>query len=366
MSYSAVQLPDPYSLLSAIKDIIITSDEDLTVEIIIDSVSVLEEIYQPDTDGKIYIYELDRIIGNYLEGADFDVQDQSGIMKDIAINVNNTSFQIFHVLKCSSVTNIQSSNFFAGKVFLHLMKQVKRVTTWSLEYLSCVFTDDVRTVSVFITDKSLVNSSEITLFTATGNGAKTIDVSFPVIAALFPDVLPDNIIAYRVKLEKEISVFMIDRNTYLLPLEFRFKNCFDVPETLITRGTATRKGDTSFESSTIHRISTKFNIIRADKFEVFSGKIYSLNDYDRYAEMFNSEVVEINFMGKWRKIIIDSETSEIPLRTGNLPQVSFSFSFADKRDNNVITGESFARWILEYGKWEDSKMWIDSEHWIDN
>jgi hypothetical protein len=159
---------------------------------------------------------------------------------------------------------------------------------------------------------------------------------------------------------------MIDRNPYLLLLQYRFTNSFDVPETILTRGPVIRKGNTSFNTSKIESIDVKYNVIRNDEFTVNSGKIFSLNDYDRFREMFNSESVEIYFQGEWRKIVITEENASVNLRAGNLDPVSFTFHFADSFSGNNITGESFMRWILEGGVWQDGNMWVDTEQWIDN
>jgi hypothetical protein len=368
MSYSVVQQPDNYSLLSGISDIIIDSTEDLTVEILVESDLILSENYNPDIDGRIYVIELDRLLDSYLHGDDFDADTHSELLKLVTVKVNNTVLCTFNVLKFTAETSISAFSFVSGSIFMHLLKQKKITTPTAKEYLTVSFTDTLHSVKVFVTyfDVSdYVNSAEVDLFATDETGIRTIDASFLTVAALFPLINADSIVAYRIKLESEISVFTVDRNAYLLPVEYRFKNSFDVPETVITRGNIFRKGVTTFDSSMIRRVEGKFNVVRDDTFEVSSGKVFSLNDYDRFREMFNSEDVEINFQGKWRKIVITEENMNVALRIGNLQPFTFTFKFADKRDHNSITGESFVRWILEHGKWEDDKMWLDPEHWID-
>lgn len=368
MSYSVVQQPDTYSLLSGINDIILNSDEDLSVEILVESESILAEKYQPDTDGKIYVIELDRLLDSYLHGDDFDADSHAELLKEVTVKVGGVLLCTFNVLKFTAETSISAFSFVSGSIFMHLLKQKKITTPTAKEYLTVSFTSTMHSVKVFVTyfsENDYKNSDEIDLFTTDETGIRTIDASFLTVAALFPLIDSNTIVAYRVKLESEISVFTVDRNAYLLPVEYRFKNSFDVPETLITRGNIMRKGVTTFDSSVIRRMEGKFNVIRDDTFEVSSGKIFSLNDYDRFREMFNSEDVEINFQGKWRKIVITEENMNVAMRIGSLQPIAFTFKFADKRDHNSITGESFVRWILEHGKWEDDKMWLDPEHWID-
>lgn len=373
MSYTIEQAPVGWSLSSNIKDIIITSDADIVFGLKNyddqDNYIIIES-YTPDSESKIYITDLEKVVNSYISGSGLDVITQTSLFLMFEIWIDGAPNSAFLVLKCNAYTSVSAENFALGNVFLHLMKQKKMVTPTSKEYVTVSFTaDNSRKVQVFITTRTptgYVNSDPIDFITSETDAIKTLDVSFPAIVAKYPAVNPDDIIAYRLSLPKEISVFLVDRNSYLLPLEFRFKNSFDVPETLMSRGTANRKGKTSFDTSTVRSVVTKYNVVRNDEFEVTSGKIFSLNDYDRYREMFNSEVVEINFQGKWRKIIITEENSNVGLRMGSLQPISFTFMFADKVDNNVITGESFMRWILEYGKWTDENMWLDPEHWTDS
>jgi hypothetical protein len=161
----------------------------------------------------------------------------------------------YQVLYCDAVSRIDPSNFLQGNVFLHNMKPVKWILPTSTEYLSVFLTSaNSRTVKVFLTffdDENYILTDRVTLASSLTDTIVTIDVSFDAIKVLFPEVDPDSILAYRIEVTKEIAVFMIDRENYILPLQFRFLNLFNVPETLVTRGDVFRKGITSFEKSRI-------------------------------------------------------------------------------------------------------------------
>ena len=147
--------------------------------------------------------------------------------------------------------------------------------------------------------------------------------------------------------------------------KFRFKNSFHVPETITSRGEVFRERSSSFELARINAVDHKFHIKREDTFVVNSGKIFSQSDYERYTELFNSEDVELEFMGQWVKVIVEEEEFSEPLRKNNLPQRSFKFRFADPRENNQLLAEDFAQWILLDGTWIDENVWIDSAPWND-
>lgn len=375
MSYVIAQQPDAYSLTSMLKDLILTTTDDTDIDVKINGTSVITEAYTPDADNKIYVRDFGKLIAGYLAGSGFESSTHEGIV--CTVNIAGTQGGIiseigeYYVMLCRAYTEVEATNFFNSNVFLHIMKQKKWITPNSLEYLTAKFSPIFTKLNVFITyfeNDNYINSEQRVFidYPPIHNRYRTVDVSFPLVAALFPEIDPDTIIAYRMVLPAEIAVFMVDRAQYAFTLQFRYKNSFDVPDTIITRGVVTRKGNTTFESSKIGGIYKKFDVKRADTFTVQSGKIFSFNEYDRYREMFNSEDVEVLFHGKWRQIIISDESSEIVQRVSSLDQISFSFYFSDDKDNNIITGESFMRWILEAGQWEDGNMWLDPAHWIDN
>lgn len=370
MSYTVTQAPAAYNLTSMLRDIIITANEDLTIKIIIGFDVILQENYTPDNEGKIYIRDLGVLLKNYVSGSGFDSLTQNNILLAFKLNINGADTAVYQILYCNAVSRISPENFFLGKVFLHNMKRVKWVTTYTTEYKTVYLTEtNSRKVEVFLTvfdGQNYNNTDKVTLATSVSNTIKTINVSFNVIKALFPAINPDTIVAYRLALPDEISVYMIDREHYILPLQFRFLNVFNVPETIVTRGDVLRKGISTFEKSRISHVDRKFNVERSDEFAVNSGKIFSPHDYDRYAELFNSEDVEILFSGEWKKVIVTEDDSSVSLRAGSLNQKSFTFTFADPRDNNIILGESFIRWILSGGTWIDNNMWIDAGQWNDN
>lgn len=370
MSYTKIQQPDTYSLTSRIKDVIILTTDDVNVKIKIGSDVILEELYTPDSDTRVYVRDLGRLLKNYLSGSGFSSSTQSGITLTFKLLINDKDNGDYQLLYCDAISKITPDNFVLGNVFLHNMKPVKWIIPTSKEYKTVFLTaTNSRKVEVFVTvfdGQNYTNTDKVTLTTSLTDVIKTIDVSFDVIKALFPAVDPDSIVAYRLVLPEEIAVYMIDREHYILPLQFRFLNVFNVPETIVTRGDVVRKGISTFEKSRISHVDRKFNVERSDEFAVNSGKIFSPHDYDRYAELFNSEDVEILFAGEWKKVIVTEDDSSVSLRAGSLNQKSFTFTFADKNDNNIILGESFFRWILSGGTWIDNNMWIDAGQWNDN
>ena len=369
MSYVIVQEPGTYNLSTEMKDIVLSTTLPTDIVLKINDTEILHEVYNPDTDDKIYITELGKLIENYLSGSGFDSAWHTALVCELTLDVLNdeeeTELGAYKVLFCKAISNTEAEKFFTSDLFLRLTGTNKHTQIGSVEYLTACF-EDSKTVQCFVTTSNFVNSVKRELYTATADEIKTLNVSFGTIAAKFPEIDPNTIIAYRIELGSEIVVYFVDRSNYLSPLQFRFTNYFDVPETIITRGNVIRKGINTFETARIQGIDVKYNSERADNFLVDSGKLFLNTDADRFREFFDSENVEVWFMNKWNKVIVKDESSEHSIRTGLSGTIQFSFYFADNRYNNTLTASKFLKWILENGTWNDDNVWIDSEHWIDS
>jgi hypothetical protein len=370
MSYVVTQQPDAYSLTSTIKDIILTTTDVTDIDLKINGTSVLAESYTPDADNKIYIRELGKLIAGYLAGSGFDNGIQTGIVATATIYASQEGISSelgeYNVMLCNAYTTLDASNYFNGNVFLHAHHPRKQVLPTTVDYITASFTTtNARKIKCFVTTSDFVNSAKVDYYTSVTDTILTVQNSLDLVAAKFPAIDKNSIIAYRLELPNEIAVFMIDRANYLTPLQFRFTNYFGVPSTVITRGNVVRKGSNTFEMARIGGVDIKFNSERSDVFTVDAGKLFNATDADRFREMFDSENVEVYFNGQWIKVIVSDESSEQSLRTGNSSGIQFSFGFADVRYNNTITAIAFMRWILEDGTWQDGNVWMDAEHWND-
>jgi len=371
MSYSILQEPQNPSLSADVHDLILQASNDIVVKMMLNGEAILSETYTPDSDGKIYVTEIGKVVQLYLRTNGFSnnahLENTAVLEFEITDGETTTTPHEYVVLLCRTASDVLATHFLQGNVFMHILKQRKWVSPQSAEYLTCAFTTtNEHKIMVMVTTTDFENSELRTFYDNTGDAnTLTLDVSFATVAAIFPEIDPDTIIAYRMILPKEIAVFMVDREAYALPLQFRYLNSFDMPDTILTRGAVTRGAKSTFDTGKVRGVYTKFNIERKDVFKVSSGKIFAFGEYDRYREMFNSENVEVLFAGQWRKVIVTEEPDEILQQTSSLAPVSFSFEFANERDNNMIIGESFTRWILENGQWTDGNMWLDPEHWID-
>jgi hypothetical protein len=358
-----IQQPDAYSLTSTIKDFIVESEEDITFEITLSGQSILKEVYTPDSDGKIYIRGLGKFFENYLTGH-FDTPTQPDIVKTFAFNIDADSAGSSTVLLCKAITNQPAEAFFQA-LFLNLQYRKKITLPESKEFITLYPAGENKKISTRILywqNDSLVESSVETTISPLDVFC-TINISFAEIAKLFPDIDRSSIVAYFIGFGEIAVQYAVDWERYLDIKTFIYLNSFGVPDSLACRGEIYRKGISTFNSSKINDIEHKFDVKRADTFEVSSGKIYSRSEYLLFREMFTSEEVKVFFAGQYRKIIITDENMNVSLRPGALSPVKFTFRLADPLQNSLLP-DNFV-WILEDGTWIDNNLFLDNGQWND-
>ncbi len=367
-----IQRPDTYSLTSTIKDFIIESDwvsstnsyKDILFEVLLNGNSILKESYVPDASGKIYVRDLGGFLENYLSGS--LAKGKQDISKEFSFKIDNQVVGSSTVLFCKATTG-EAANLFYGKRLLNLQYLNKITIPGSKEYISVFSSVEGKPIQarvIYKKNNSLRYSETKPVYINNyASGFYTYDVSFSKILSNFPEIEQRNIVAYMIIYSDVAVEYKVDWETYLDPKFFIYLNSFGVPESIVCRGETFRKGVQTFETSKINKLEHKYNIQRADTFEVSSGKIYSHTDYLLLREMFSSEDVRCFFNGKYRKIIITEENSNISYRSSSFTPVKFTFRFADSKENISLL-DSFT-WILENGTWNDKGLWYDSGQWND-
>ena len=359
-----IQQPAAKSLTSEMKDFIVESDIDIHFEILLNNDVILDELYTPDISNRIHVKALGEFCENYLKG-EFDTEVQSEVSKTFKFRINNVVAGNSLVLLCRAKSNQSSEAWFTDR-FLNIQYRKKITVPNAKEFVTAFLNNVKNKVYAQLTyqDNGLKRSVRKVVYT--GNGKfYTVDVSFSKVASLFPEIPERAIIDYNISLhESDADIqFIVDWETYLSAKTFLYLNSFGVPESLVCRGEIFRKGIPSFTGAKIDGIEHKYNIRRDDTFEVSFGKIYAQNDYLLFREMIGSEDVKCFFDGKYRKIIITEENTNINQKAGAFSVGKFTFRFADTKDNVSLIDN---QWILETGVWNDKGYWFDSGTWNDN
>lgn len=357
------QQPDDFSLTSTIKDFIIESSTDITFEVLLDSVSILQEIYSPDNSGKIFIRDLGKLFESYLTGSIADgIQD--GISKTFSFKINDVESGSSTVLRCKAFSE-QAGSVFFGQRALNMQYKSKVNLPIAREYLTYYMTQEnaVKTKIIYLVDGVVTESGLIDYFTITDAGFHTVEITLRKVSLLFPEVVPETIIGYYIGHLDYYVKYLVDWNTYIDARSFVYLNLFGCPETFITRGEVTRKGVVSFDSAKVDRVEKRFNIERADTFTTSVGKTFSITENLLLREMFCSELVKCYYQGSYREIVIIEEDLSENQRRRALSTAGFTFRFAQQVHNMMLIDPI---WTLESGIWIDQSSWLDDGAWNDD
>lgn len=360
---TVLQKPAAYSLTSTMADIIITGDESLNFVVSFEGEDILDEDYDPDATRMITIRDLGKIMERYLSGSIITGKKPSnyGVFK---FKVDGVEIGETLALLCRALTGLEGSAFHELQYPLHLLHGAKTTIPTSRELISfCMHVQDNLTASVqHLSEGVILQSESKVLATATEASVYTFEVTISQIIALFPEIIPANILAYEVGVGDIKSLFNIDWSPYVDTKVFRYLNSFSCPTTLVTRGEISRKRGFSAESSKINGLEQRHAIRRSDLFTVSVGRKFSRADEALFAEMVISEQVQIYYRGAFRDIIPTEENSDEIQRRGAFSESSFSFRFADEKINTMLFDPT---WILEDGTWNDWGNWMDEGYWND-
>ncbi len=142
--------------------------------------------------------------------------------------------------------------------------------------------------------------------------------------------------SYKISLNGGTMEFLVDNTHYADKWVFRFKNVYDMPETLCCTGGLTVNGSTSDDTSLMYGVERKFELTNTDEYTVNSGVLFLRSDYKLWHNLLNAREVEILSGTDWLPVIITKQKLERDFRKSVLTTVEFSFRMADPTQNNLI------------------------------
>ena len=328
-----IQRPDAQSFCATMKDYIIDTDSTITFAVQYGGKTILEEEYTPDYNFKVEV----RKLGNFCAKALWGVWcESSACNQNVAAGL--FSFLINGVQDSQSYimfSRMMTKKAAASPGWLSEVRD-KMVRDNGKEYISGLFQNGEKAIITIRTDDGIVMTHDA-LYTHTGDKAiVTLDVSPSVIFSLFPTLTASDIVSYEVIKGSDLMKCFIDHTEYLETFIFRYKNVYDMPETLTTVGTLSIKGSNESDTAEMYGVERKFSMKVTDEYTASSGVIFLPSDYKLWHNMLNAQEVQILIDGSWYSIIISKHTYERDFRKSVLKAVDFSFKMADPEQNNLI------------------------------
>lgn len=321
-----LQRPGEVEFALTMPDYIIDTDVSINFSVQYKGQTILSEDYVPDANFQVRIRKLGKFClnalwGKWADGNSFTQDTVSGVFGFLINGSKDTeTFVVF--------SRIQTNT----RALLSLINE-KITRPWAPEWVSFLMKEGDELILAYTED--MIQWNTRTLYTHSGSLAViTLDVEFRYISSLIGDT---TFLQYEIRHSGgEKMSFLIDRTSYLDSISFRFKNSFDVPETVMTVGILTLKGGDESETGTLFGVKRKFAVKPGDEYTANSGVIFQQSDYRLWRDFLNALEVEIQIGENWFPIVITKQNYEREFRRNRLKAVEFNFQMADPDQNGLI------------------------------
>lgn len=328
---NVLQRPRAKEFCGTMRDYIIDTDVTLTFAVQYGGKTILDEEYVPDANNQVRIRKLGKFCelalwGVWCAGETSWQTDAAGTFRFLINGVQDSeSYVMFSRLQTKKDAGAPG-----------WLSEVNRKVTRDgcKEFISMVMTEGARvTVTGYAPDGAGTEAVLLTVNNVPGVAPLTIDVSPARIKALFPSLTLER---YVVSCNGYGYEFLIDSTRYVDTWCFRYKNVYDMPETLSAVGGITLKGDNEDDTAAMYGVDRKFGVKVIDEYTVNSGVVMLQSDYLLWHNLLNAQETDIYADGEWLPILITKQKFERELRRSVLKAVEFSFRMADSEQNNLI------------------------------
>lgn len=331
---NVIQRPRTREFCGSMQDYIIDTDSSMTFAVKYGGKVILEEEYVPDADYKVRIRRLGKFCelalwGGWCSGEDIIQENAAG----------NFTFLINGVE--DMVCFVMFSWLFTKKNAMEpgcLSEIIQKVTyPGTKEYVSGFPVLESGRKGVRVTAYWDDDTEETKFVAITSEGASdaiyTIDASSDRLCSLFekPEVS-----RYKVMFTNGTILFSVNRNTLVDMWCFRFKNVYDMPETLTVTGGLKVAGNNESDAAAMYGIERKFGVKVTDEYTANSGCIFLQSDYKLWHGLLNAQETSIWVDGEWLPIVITKQKFEREFRRSVLKAVEFNFIMANPEQNNLI------------------------------
>lgn len=328
---NVLQRPRAKEFCGTMRDYIIDTDVTLTFAVQYGGKTILDEEYVPDANNQVRIRKLGKFCelslwGVWCAGETSWQTDAAGTFRFLINGVQDSeSYVMFSRLQTKKDAGAPG-----------WLSEVNRKVTRDgcKEFISMVMTEGARvTVTGYAPDGAGTEAVLLTVNNVPEVAPLTIDVSPARIKTLFPSLFLER---YVVNCNCYGYEFLMDNTRYVDTWCFRYKNVYDMPETLSAVGGITLKGNNEDDTAAMYGVDRKFGVKVTDEYTVNSGVIMLQSDYRLWHNLLNAQEADVYVDGEWLPILITKQKFERELRRSVLKAVEFSFRMADAEQNNLI------------------------------
>lgn len=328
---NVLQRPREKEFCGTMRDYIIDTDVAITFAVKYGGQTILDEEYVPDANNQVRVRKLGKFCelalwGVWCAGETSWQTDAAGMFTFLINGAQDAqSFVMFSRLQTKKDADAPG-----------WLSEVNRKVTRDgcKEYVSMVMGRGARvTVTGYAADGGSAEAVLLSVESGDTVAAMTVDVSPGRIKELLPGVNPER---YVVSCGGYGYEFLADKTRYLDTWCFRYKNVYDMPETLSAVGEFSFKGNNESDGASMYGVERKFDVTVTDEFTVNSGVVMLQSDYKLWHNLLNAQEVDILVDDTWYPIVISKQKFERELRRSVLKAVEFTFRMADPEQNNII------------------------------
>jgi len=307
------------------QDYIIDTDVTIAFAVKYGGKKILDEEYVPDADNRVRIRGLGKFCELALWGVwCLDYAPQSTASGTFTFLINEVEDASSYVMFSRLQTRKDADS---PGILSEVAAKVTRMG--AKEYVSGYPQNGGYDITAFFHDGSRESKS----FPVSSSEPFTVDVSPDIV---LPGFSKSDIASYTVSMLGGSMQFYVDGTRYVDVWCFRFKNVYDMPETLTATGELKLAGNNESDAAAMYGVQRKFGVKVADEYTVNSGSIMLQSDYKLWHNMLNAQEVEILVDGEWLPIVITKQKFERSFRRSVLKAVEFSFTMANPEQNNLI------------------------------
>lgn len=325
---NVIQRPKSREFCATMQDYIIDTDSTITFSIQYGGKKILDEEYVPDAQNQVRIRRLGQFCELALWGAwcAGEVHWQLEAAGTFSFYINDIKDTDSLVIYSHAQTRKSASS---PGVLSEVTQKVTRPGV--PEYVSGFPYAGGYIVNGILADGT-EKSQNISL-SGSQDEICTIEADYERICSLLQ---AESLRSYTISLQGGSLEFLVDSSHYADLWVFRFKNVYDMPETLCCTGGLTAEGNSEDDTATMYGIDRKFNLKVTDEYTVQSGIIHLKQEYKLWHNLLNAREAEIRSGTDWLPVIITKQKLERNFRRSVLTTVEFSFRMADPTQNNLI------------------------------
>lgn len=330
---NVIQRPDAKEFCATMRDYIIDTDSTITFTVRYGGKAILEEEYVPDADYKVRTRGLGKFCGLALWGMWCDGENivQGNVAGTFTFLINGVEDMNCFVIFSRLITKKKADA-------LGSLSEITQKVTYpgTKEYISGLpFSSSSNGNSAQVTAYWEDDYEETKFLFAAGStdSIYTFDVSPDKVCSLFEKA---GIVRYIVSVLNGSIQFKINNAPLAEKWCFRFKNVYDMPETLTITGGLSIAGNNESDTASMYGVERKFGIKVKDEYTAKSGPIFFQSDYKLWHNLLNSQEVSILCNGEWLPVIITKQKFEREFKRSTLKAVEFNFTMANPEQNNLI------------------------------